>query len=189
MKKYLVLAVVLAFCTTLRAADVQLVKPSAPDWKGWTVTHLAPPFPGITGNLDIKVDPASPSGFLLTVNAGYTGDTGAHYLAIACDMPPDTLFYSLKLRFRTSDYGSIIVRIYDATGQFHQQRQRVKPTDGWQELEIKNLNGWETRGGANDRRWHDPVKSIWILFPCPWLRDKSKMAGSVVFSDIIMTGE
>ncbi len=72
----------------------------------------------------------------------------------------------LRLWMKSSTRGSFGIRLADGSGQVHQRHVNLPggPSGEWQEvvLRIQDLVGGERWGGANDGKWHAPLKGLGI---------------------------
>ena len=68
---------------------------------------------------------------------------------------------------RSENVSEICVRLNDATGQCHQNKNVLITGDGkWHELVIEptDIAGGEHWGGANDGKWHGPATLVALLW-------------------------
>lgn len=75
-------------------------------------------------------------------------------------------FLDLSFWVRSTDAKGLTVRLVDATGQTHQQRPKIEPNGEWQQLVIANIvqgPGYQSWGGASDKKWHPPAQSLSFL--------------------------
>lgn len=123
---------------------------------GWHFTN-GPEFKGATGALTV-VD-----GKELKLAGNFTGG-GAYVAAVrslkemdARDTPV------LKFKVKTANATTFGMQLVDGSGQTHQRKGNKLVADGqWQEIEIEPAKyaGGEHWGGANDGRWHGPLKQL-----------------------------
>lgn len=86
-------------------------------------------------------------------------------------------FASLDFWVRGEGVERLAVRLRDSTGQYHQQRLRLAPGGQWQPLSLTRFDtgsGYESWGGAKDRRWHPPAIQVEFILEAHgtvWLDD------------------
>lgn len=167
--------------------------------QGWSFGN-GPEFPGATGALvpDNSVEPQRRPAFRL--EGDFTG--GGNYVQLGRNTPavaPDTLSFWLKTTGQTD---TLTLRVIDGTGQCHQINLRVEKTDRWQHVVfpiaryfekagtssavdiVTRYEGW---GGAKDGKWHDPVKSIYLL--CGRHSFGETLKGSFLFSGMKISAQ
>jgi hypothetical protein len=96
----------------------------------------------------------------------------------------------LRLWVKTSTRPSLGIRLADATGQVHQSHVNLSSgaNGEWQELvlRIRDLVGGERWGGANDGKWHGPIKGLGInvgrSVPAP---QKDLKPAEIWFDDLV----
>lgn len=87
----------------------------------------------------------------------------------------------LSFWVKTSDIRVIGLRMVDSTGQVHQQRIYLEPTDDWQKVTVTDFSGGHENnhwGGANDGVWHPPARQVYILM------DKSRLLNGQVVGEM-----
>ncbi len=72
---------------------------------------------------------------------------------------------AIRFWVKSNEASCITFRLDDRTGQVHQQRPEF-PADGqWHEIELTKFDsgkGYQSWGGAGDRKWHGPPRSVHI---------------------------
>lgn len=135
---------------------------SRDDWS----FHLGQEFPGAKGEMQVMDDPESPERGILKVTADFS--EGGLYVGFGRTLQWTGVEDLDKLRFRvrSSQVDRLGLRINDSTGQTHQTKNaiRFEPDGQWHEIELDlaQVTGGETWGGAKDRKWHSPPQSISI---------------------------
>jgi hypothetical protein len=153
-------------------------KDGSPD--GWAFL-VGKEYPGAQGNFSVVKEPEGAASL-----EGAFGQGGA-YVAIERKLEEPVPFSSLKLKVKTDALNSLTIRLVDGTGQVHQQTLALKPVSEWQAVEAKSFNGarhvfW---GGANDGKWHEPLKGVSLLLEKSGLKEGAK-SGGALFSDIVL---
>ncbi len=76
---------------------------------------------------------------------------------------------SIRFRARTEGTGRLRLRLVDDTKQTHQTRSmlRVEPDGKWHDMaiEVSDVAGSESWGGAKDGKWHGPPQLLTFLLP------------------------
>jgi len=81
-------------------------------------------------------------------------------------LPADLMydFTEIRLWAKSTTAKTIAIRLADATGQSFQHRLGFKNDGQWQQLKIADLSAsMEVWGGAGDKKWHGPCKSIDLI--------------------------
>lgn len=151
---------------------------------GWHFTN-GPEFKGSTGALTVVDEPAATGGKALKLAGNFTGG-GAYVAAVrsfkdleARDTPV------LRFKVKTANAASIGMQLVDASGQTHQRKGNKVVADGqWQEMEIEPAKyaGGEHWGGANDGRWHGPLKQL--VFSVTDRSDAAAKTPEILLADI-----
>ncbi len=133
--------------------------------KGWKFVG-GEEFPGAKGSLALdKVRPGGGKG-CYKLDADFRG--GGAYVGTWKDLEgvPLPEVAAFRLKVRSSNVGSLGVRVVDASGQCHQSKVALPSgADGaWREVVLKlgDLVGGEHWGGLNDGAWHGPPKGLGI---------------------------
>jgi hypothetical protein len=119
-------------------------------------------FPGARGSLasDPTLSHAGKASYRL--QADFTG--GGAYIGTWRDLASlkGKDFKELRFWAKTSTITQLGVRLLDSSDQIHQSALPLAATPEWQEvvLSIAKLVGGEHWGGANDGKWHGPVKGF-----------------------------
>ncbi|MBI1375247.1 MAG: hypothetical protein GC159_21220 [Phycisphaera sp.] len=150
------------------------------DWQ----LNLGVEYAGAKGDLTLLPDQPQPGTNAMHLWGDFTG--GGRYVGIkkAFDLP-NTALDAIRLKLRSTDADTITVRLVDGSGQTHQQRNVKITADGqWHEVtfEPRNIAGGEHWGGANNGRWHDPVRHI--EFMVTDYSDKSDKKAELDFADM-----
>lgn len=121
-------------------------------------------FPGARGALALESRDAHGGKRSYKLQADFSG--GGAYVGTwrDTDSLKGTDLKELRLWVKAVDVTGLGVRVVDATDQCHQKNGGIplKATHDWQEivLRISDLVGGEHWGGANDGRWHGPLKGF-----------------------------
>jgi hypothetical protein len=119
-------------------------------------------FPGAKGGLalDAAVARGGKSSYRLDADFGGGGAYVGAWRDLASLKGKDVR----ELRFwaKSSGISTLGVRLLDASDQIHQSAVTLASSGDWQEviLGIKGLAGGEHWGGANDGKWHGPLKGF-----------------------------
>ena len=94
---------------------------------------------------------------------------------------------SIRFWVKSNDVSGITFRLDDRTGQVHQQRPAF-PADGeWHLIELTTFDsgpGYESWGGAKDRKWHGPPRSVNISVELGYVKNKK---GTLWIDDLGVT--
>ena len=130
--------------------------------KGWTYID-GREFPGGKGSLTLDAADAHGGKRSYKLEADFSG--GGANVGVWRDL--DTLkgrdVNELRLWVKAVNVTSVGVRLADDTDQIHQTKGvKLAATADWQQvvLKISDLVGGEHWGGANDGKWHGPVKAF-----------------------------
>jgi hypothetical protein len=123
-------------------------------------------FPGAKGSMQRVSGGAHGGEWSLQLAGDFR--SGGNYVAATRDLFQLNQAAVSEFRFwvKRSNITSLVMRVEDATGQWHQGLPLLlKTTTGWQEVQIKisSLVGHSSWGGAKDGRWHGPVRSFSLL--------------------------
>ncbi|HAU38610.1 MAG TPA: hypothetical protein DCX07_12945, partial [Phycisphaerales bacterium] len=96
------------------------------------------------------------------------------------------LLYTNEIRavrfwVRSHDAGGLTFRVIDSSGQVHQLRPKFQPNGEWQQVVLDSFEkgpGYQSWGGAKDRRFHWPARRLAIIFEKNNLPE-GKVAGSL----------
>ena len=149
----------------VRGAEITRMVPLAEILEGehdWRFSR-GEEFAGAKGSLTVVRDEPAPGQSALKLAGDFTGG-GAYVAAIkeirdleAKDVP------ALHWRLKSDNAASMTMTIVDGTGQTHQRKGTPIPHDGqWHEITVKpaEIAGGEHWGGANDGKWHGPLKQL-----------------------------
>jgi hypothetical protein len=118
-------------------------------------------FPGAKGGLEIDGSTAKAGKRSIRLTGDFT--TGGAYVGTWRGWAPPAGWDVREIRLwaRTDAHQDMGLRLADASDQCHQSRVELKPGE-WQEvvLKISERVGGEHWGGANDGRWHGPLKGF-----------------------------
>ncbi|MGW0227180.1 sugar-binding protein [Actinopolymorpha singaporensis] len=151
----------------------------SPD-EGWHL-GLGAEFPGAKGSFDYDGTDHQEG-----VRSGVlTGDFagGGNYVDISRTVGLDAT--ALHLWARSTDLSGIVVRVFDSTGQAHQQRLQLTADGSWQQLAATRFDGGQNYshfGGANDGRWHGPATKVSLIL------DKGLLTGGRVTGTVHLDG-
>jgi len=134
----------------------------------WGIS-LGQEFPGAKGKLEAATDPELPGKRCVRLAGDFTG--GGAY--IEAQRPLRALdaddIRRVRFRIRTDSARRIGFRLVDATGQTHQKRGGipVEPSGKWQQvaLDVSEVAGSESWGGANDGKWRGPPRLLTVILP------------------------
>ncbi|HJT78171.1 MAG TPA: hypothetical protein VJ739_13285, partial [Gemmataceae bacterium] len=131
--------------------------------QGWTYID-GREFPGARGSLTLDSTVAHSGKRSYRLEGDFRG--GGAYVGTWRDLASlrGRDVKELRLWVRAKEVRRVGVRLQDSSGQIHQKNGGVplKPTVDWQELvlPLADLVGGEHWGGANDGRWHGPLKGF-----------------------------
>src|SRR4030095_7267212 len=72
---------------------------------------------------------------------------------------------AIRFWIKSNDVTGITFRLVDRTNQVHQQRPTFQADGEWHLIDLTTFDagkGYESWGGAKDRKWHGPPRSISI---------------------------
>ena len=158
------------------------------DAAGWAFVG-GEEFPGAKGSLSIDSTLAHQGSKSCKLSADFRG--GGAYVGLWKDL--STLqgkeCSEIRLWVKSNGVTRVGVRLADAGEQCHLGSVTLQPTADWQELvlKIRDLVGGEHWGGANDGKWHGPVKGLGLNVDKSgasektlWIDDVEVMLGPVV---------
>jgi len=149
--------------------SVSLFEKDAPCY-GWSFDN-GREFPGATGSLSVD---ASDSG-ALKLEGDFS--KGGNYVEAKRALQ-DLDLSELSFKMKSPDAERVTVRVGDSSGQCHQIRLKLKPSQDWQRLSFpfgefmdakgsssaaELVGGYEYWGGAKDGKWHGPAKYVAVL--------------------------
>ncbi len=131
---------------------------------GWAF-HNGPEFPGATGTLTRDTNEHHTGAAAGKLTGDFTN--GGVYVSMNKELP-DIDMEELSFWVKTQDLNAIALRLFDETGQIHQQRIEIQPNGNWQQIVVTHLAGlpgpgtyhW---GGAEDGLWHGPAIRMDVL--------------------------
>lgn len=141
---------------------IETFEKDPPNW-GWVGGWE---FPGAKGSFAADATVAHGGGRSYKLVADFTG--GGAYVGTWCNTQgmKERDFREIRVWLKTSTVANVGIRLADSTDQIHQKNGglRLQPTTDWQELVIRvsEVVGGEHWGGANDARWHGPLKGFGI---------------------------
>lgn len=159
---------------TVTAEEISIIDSDSPTAE-WSFDN-GREFPGAKGGM--VADDAVEAQYrpAIRLDADFTG--GGNYVQVGRHLPPvdvDVLSFWIKTPGNTK---ILTIRLIDGTGQCHQLNLRTEPHDRWQRIlfpvaeyfekagtssAVEIVNRYEGWGGAGDGKWHNPIKSIYIL--------------------------
>lgn len=194
-RSLLVLFSAFSLSLTVKAAgeEVALIDATNPT-AGWSFNNGAE-FPGAKGGLYVEegVEPQRRPAFRL--EGDFTG--GGNYVDFGRDVQPvdlETLSFWLKTTGATD---TLTLRAIDGSGQCHQINLRIEKHDRWQRVvfpiaryfeqagtssSVDIVTRYEGWGGANDGKWHNPVKGLHFL--CGRYSFGESLKGAFLFSGL-----
>ena len=135
-------------------------------------------FPGAKGKISAATDAKLPGKVCVRLSGDFTG--GGAYIEAQRSLRALDADDIRRVRFhiRTSSARRIGFRLVDATGQTHQKRGGIPvESDGkWHELtlDVSEVAGSESWGGANDGKWHGPPRLVTVILPANAAGDNKK---------------
>jgi hypothetical protein len=124
-------------------------------------------FKGAKGSLTVDTAMKKNGKASFRLNGDFSG--GGYYVGVWLDVGERLSgrdVKELRLWVKTSTRPSLGIRLADASGQVHQSHVNLSngANGEWQELvlRIKDLVGGERWGGANDGKWHGPIRGLGI---------------------------
>ncbi|MEZ6123030.1 MAG: hypothetical protein R3C49_07630 [Planctomycetaceae bacterium] len=154
------------------AADPVSLIDSQKPMGGWTFDN-GQEFPGAVGKLELLNDDDQPT---LKLHGDFSG--GGNYVQAARLLEPvsmDSVGFDIRVPAGVS---KVTTRLIDGTGQCHQLDVRLNDKGGWQRYSfpvaryfqsleagapMDIVTRYEKWGGANDGRWHQPLKLLVFL--------------------------
>ncbi len=93
---------------------------------------------------------------------------------------------AIRLWLKSDNVAAVGIRLIDSTDQCHQSLVKLKPTPDWQEvvLNIADLSTGEHWGGANDGKWHGPLKGLGLNIGKTALAQPGSTRGSINIDDV-----
>lgn len=121
-------------------------------------------FPGAKGALVHDPDVGHAGKGSLRLKADFTA--GGSYVSGGRNLPPRSDLKELRFWLRGDVVTNLGIRVEDSSGQVHQKPVPLTGTRDWQEVIVsfEKVAGGDHWGGANDGKWHGPVKAFQI---CP----------------------
>ena len=149
-------------------------------------------FPGAKGKIEAATDANLPGKSCVRLAGDFTG--GGAYIEAQRSMrrlDADDI-RRVRFRIRTDTARRIGFRLVDATGQTHQKRGGIAvEADGkWHEvaLDVADVAGSESWGGANDGKWHGPPALLTVILPAnasPDSKTPSLLLGDVQVEAVV----
>jgi len=178
----------------LSAEEYSLVDTANPK-RGWGFGR-GEEFPGAKGSLSVASEVDAQRRPALRLEGDFTG--GGNYVQMGHGLtrPVDVETLSLWVK-APKDSRDFTLRLIDGTGQCHQLPIRIDGSDEWQRLVFPVLKYFENAGtsaafdfigryekwgGANDSKWHQPLKAVYIIVGRPSFGEAKK--GGFLFSGI-----
>ncbi|HEY2341562.1 MAG TPA: hypothetical protein VGH90_00970, partial [Chthoniobacteraceae bacterium] len=118
-------------------------------------------FPGAKGALTVVNDEPAVGQSSLKLAGDFTG--GGAYVAAIKELKELEAkdVTAVHLHVKSENASTVSIQVVDGSGQTHQRKGVTVPHDGhWHDLEIKpaEIAGGEHWGGANDGKWHGPLR-------------------------------
>ena len=192
--KSVIVFVLVSFCAvaTASADEIALIDAENPT-AGWGF-HNGAEFPGAKGALAVADDVEPQRRPALEVSADFTA--GGKYVGIGrrVNADVDTLSFWIKA---PKDAKAVTLRLNDGTGQCHQLPLRIDGSGEWRRIVFPVLRYFEKAGtsealdfvgryerwgGANDSKWHQPLKSVNFVVPVQAFGEAKR--GEFLFSGI-----
>lgn len=177
------------------AADVPLIDADEPLF-GWSFGR-GEEFPGAKGSLGAAEDVPAQRRPALALAADFTG--GGNYVQMGRRIDPvDVDSLSLWVKAPKGADG-FTLRLIDGTGQCHQLPLKIAPSGEWQRIvfpvlryfekagtseAVDFVGRYEKWGGANDSKWHQPIKGFYIIAGRHVLGETKK--GEFLFSSVTL---
>lgn len=177
------LLMIAAFTAEVGASEAVPVAHFDHGLEGW-VFSSGTEYPGVQGRME-------PDGMVTHGGAGalrLVADfaKGGMYVSAThrfASSPPQVAMVSLWVR--TENLGAAVIRLIDGTGQCHQHTVPIATDKTWQEVRIEALASRTKWGGANDGRWHPPLRSIGILVEKRQRRDQDATVAALSVDDVV----
>lgn len=117
-------------------------------------------FPGAKGGLALDETAAHGGRRSYRLSADFTG--GGGYVGTQRILAPGQETDEVRVWIKSSNVGSLMVRLIDSTEQCHQKYVVLPRDGGWQELVLRSseATGGEHWNGANDGRWHGAIRAF-----------------------------
>lgn len=195
----LVLSAACALCAGAACAAAVSLLDEANPMSGWGF-GLGEEFPGAKGALSAAADAEAQRRPALRLAADFTG--GGKYVQMGRALPSvDVEGISLWVKGPAGADG-FTLRLIDGTGQCHQLPLRIDPAGAWQRVAFPVLKyfekagtsaaldfvgRYENWGGANDGKWHQPLKAVYVIVGSHVLGETKK--GEFLFSGIKVATE
>jgi hypothetical protein len=119
-------------------------------------------FPGGKGSMTFDPTVAHEGKGSIKLQSDFSG--GGSYNGAWRELPPGRDFREVRLWVKSSSVVRIMIRVGDGSDQCHQKNLPLPPSKDWQMVVLKfaELAGGEHWGGANDGKWHGPVKGFGV---------------------------
>ena len=156
------------------------------DPKGWTYID-GREFPGAKGGLALDATDAHAGKRSYKLRADFTG--GGAYVGVWRDLASlqGRDVNELRLWVKAVNVTSIGVRLSDASDQcFQTKGVKLAATADWQPLVLKipDLVGGEHWGGADDGKWHGPIKAFGLNVGKDSFAAGAALQGSINIDDV-----
>ncbi|MFD2080854.1 Carbohydrate family 9 binding domain-like [Actinopolymorpha cephalotaxi] len=152
--------------------------------EGWQL-GLGAEFPGAKGSFDLDGTDHAEGIRSGVLTGDFTG--GGNYVDISRTVDLDAT--ALHLWARSSDLSAVVLRVFDSTGQAHQQRLHLTADGSWQQLTATRFDGGDSYshfGGADDGTWHGPATKVSLILDRGLLTG-GKVTGAMHLDGVTMT--
>ncbi|GAA5020555.1 sugar-binding protein [Actinopolymorpha pittospori] len=152
--------------------------------EGWAL-GLGNEFPGARGDFQFDTADAHEGEHSGLLSGDFSG--GGNYVEVSRPVGLDIT--SLRFWTRSADLDRLVVRVFDSTGQAHQQQLPLAAGGAWQQLEVTRFDGgvgYSHFGGANDGVWHAPAQRVTFILDRGRLLG-GRTNGTVRFDDVSVT--
>lgn len=143
-------------------------------------------FPGATGSFTYDAAEGHEGKGSGRLAADFTG--GGAYVGVWHDFPAraERNFKELRFWVKANGLKACGIRLADGTDQCHQREIALDSSADWQEvvLEFAKVVGAEHWGGANDGKWHGPLKGIGINIGKGKFTTASQTKGEIWIDDV-----
>jgi hypothetical protein len=171
-----------------------------------TIPHQQPLWEAEIGNFENAFDIWTLGGLGTKAKGDYVRDTtefksGAYSGKLSVDFSAGGNNVSLGRSFspmdmqkleswvKTADASVILLLAKDSTGQVHQQKIFLSPTNDWQKIEVFQFNAGSSYlhyNGANDGIWHGPAQELGLMVEKSGLIG-GKTSGDIYFDNVVAT--
>lgn len=118
-------------------------------------------------------------------------DGGAYVAAVYTKSITPIDIDSFSIQVKSDHTSAIVFRFSDSTGQTFQQKKFFQPNGEWQKIQVKSMTKGESFcrwGGANDGKWHSPLKNFSLLLDKNNIKNQKKIA-NIWINNITIKGK